>query len=55
MVFIKIGKVKKVIRCMYCNKRIEIQNFNQKICKECLKNGKEKRQDKFSELDENID
>ncbi|MFH0977717.1 MAG: hypothetical protein V1837_00300 [Candidatus Woesearchaeota archaeon] len=35
MVFEKISGVKKVIRCMSCGRRIQVQNLNQTKCLRC--------------------
>jgi hypothetical protein len=35
MVFEKIAGVKKVIRCVSCGKRIQVQNLNQTKCLKC--------------------
>lgn len=35
MVFEKISGVKKVIRCVSCGRRIQVQNLNQTKCLKC--------------------
>ncbi|MGM5482813.1 MAG: hypothetical protein ACQESF_05095 [Nanobdellota archaeon] len=41
--FQKIGKVKKVIRCKSCGKKIEVGNFNRALCEECGYRGSRKK------------
>lgn len=41
-----IPKQKKVIRCKSCGKKIEIENFKQKLCKKCGYRETRKRSDK---------
>lgn len=33
--FPKVFGVKKFITCKDCRKKVEVKNFNQKICEEC--------------------
>jgi DNA-directed RNA polymerase subunit RPC12/RpoP len=35
MVFQKIDGVKKIIRCVVCGRRIQVQNLNQMKCSKC--------------------
>ncbi|MEM4267702.1 MAG: hypothetical protein QXK37_02630 [Candidatus Woesearchaeota archaeon] len=35
MPFMKIEKVKKIVFCKSCGKRIEVDNFNRMLCSRC--------------------
>ena len=39
-------KIKKFVECKYCSKRIPVDNFNRRVCKECGYRDKENRKQK---------